>query len=302
MKDARGHSLGLAAALATVVIWAVFLLGTRSAVSGKFTVEEVLVLRLGTASLITLPFMLKLGVVLRGQNLIGTFMLTVGASAIFPYVISTGLFYAPASDAGALAPGMLPFWTALFAVLLAGEKLGRLRLTGLTLILGGAVLIGLWQIISGSDSNAWKGHLLFLLGSCLWAVYSVYFRQSGLSPVHGLVIGLFWGTLGLMPFLLLTGKVNFSAVSAPDIVYMAVLQGVIIAVLALVLYSFAVRKLGAAQTAAFGALTPVLALIGGAVFLNETITFVKIIGVLLVAIGVMMASGSLERRPISDAV
>ena len=302
MKGARGHSLGLAAALATVVIWAVFLLGTRSAVSGKFTVEEVLVLRLGTASLITLPFMLKLGVVLRGQNLIGTFMLTVGASAIFPYVISTGLFYAPASDAGALAPGMLPFWTALFAVLLAGEKLGRLRLTGLTLILGGAVLIGLWQIISGSDPNAWKGHLLFLLGSCLWAVYSVYFRQSGLSPVHGLVIGLFWGTLGLMPFLLLTGKVNFSAVSAPDIVYMAVLQGVIIAVLALVLYSFAVRKLGAAQTAAFGALTPVLALIGGAVFLNETITFVKIIGVLLVAIGVMMASGSLERRPISDAV
>ncbi|MBT4567391.1 MAG: DMT family transporter [Marinovum sp.] len=302
MKDARGHSLGLAAALATVVIWAVFLLGTRSAVSGKFTVEEVLVLRLGTASLITLPFMLKLGVVLRGQNLIGTFMLTVGASAIFPYVISTGLFYAPASDAGALAPGMLPFWTALFAVLLAGEKLGRLRLTGLTLILGGAVLIGLWQIISGSDPNAWKGHLLFLLGSCLWAVYSVYFRQSGLSPVHGLVIGLFWGTLGLMPFLLWTGKVNFSTVSAPDIVYMAVLQGVIIAVLALVLYSFAVRKLGAAQTAAFGALTPVLALIGGAVFLNETITFVKIIGVLLVAIGVVMASGSLERRPISDAV
>ena len=302
MKDARGHSLGLAAALATVAIWAVFLLGTRSAVSGKFTVEEVLVLRLGTASLITLPFMLKLGVVLRGQNLIGTFMLTVGASAISPYVISTGLFYAPASDAGALAPGMLPFWTALFAVLLAGEKLGRLRLTGLTLILGGAVLIGLWQIISGSDPNAWKGHLLFLLGSCLWAVYSVYFRQSGLSPVHGLVIGLFWGTLGLMPFLLWTGKVNFPTVSAPDIVYMAVLQGVIIAVLALVLYSFAVRKLGAAQTAAFGALTPVLALIGGAVFLNETITFVKIIGVLLVAIGVVMASGSLERRPISDAV
>jgi hypothetical protein len=31
----------------------------------------------------------------------------------------------------------------LFAVLLAGEKLSRLRLTGLTLTLGGAVLIGL---------------------------------------------------------------------------------------------------------------------------------------------------------------
>ena len=302
MKEARSHSLGIVAALAAVTIWAVFLLGTRFAVSGKFTVEEVLVLRLCTASLITLPLMLKLGVMLRGQSLIGTFMLTLGASAIFPYVISMGLFYAPASDAGALAPGMLPFWATLFTVLLIGEKPSRSRLTGLTLILAGAVFIGLWQIMTGPNPNAWKGHLLFLVGSCLWAIYSVYFRQSGLSPVHGLVIGLFWGTIGLMPFLFLTGRVSFSAVSASEIVYMAVLQGVIIAVLALVLYSIAVRKLGAAQTAAFGALTPVLALIGGAVFLNETITIAKAIGVLLVAIGVVMASGSLERRPVTDAI
>ena len=49
-------------------------------------------------------------------------MLMVGASAVFPYIISTGLAFAPASDGGALAPGMLPFWTALAVFVMTGKK------------------------------------------------------------------------------------------------------------------------------------------------------------------------------------
>ena len=37
-------------------------------------------------------------------------------------------------------------------------------------------------------------------------------------------------------------------------------------------YNFAIRQLGSAQTAAFGALTPILALMGSFVFLGESIT------------------------------
>ena len=41
---------------------------------------------------------------------------------------------------------------------------------------------------------------------------------------------------------------------------MIILQGLLIAILAMLLYNFAIRQLGPAQTAAFGALTPILAL------------------------------------------
>jgi drug/metabolite transporter (DMT)-like permease len=54
--------------------------------------------------------------------------------------------------------------------------------------------------------------------------------------------------------------------------------------------------LGAAQTAAFGALTPVLALFGGIFFLNETITSGGVMGIFLVALGVILASGSFEKH------
>lgn len=292
----RTRALGLVAALATVTIWASFMLVTRFAVQGSFTVEELLVLRLVPGALVMAPVMWRLGVMPRGQSWPRAAMLMVGASAAFPFVVSKGLAYAPASDGGALAPGMLPFWTALAAYALAGEIPGPRRKLGLAMILTGAMVVSLWQILAGSVDGAWKGHLMFLTGSGFWAIYSVMFRQSGLSPLHGLVIGLFWGTLIFVPFLFLTGSVRFSAAGLGDIAVMIVLQSFVIGILAMFLFGYAVQILGAAETAAFGALTPILALMGGVVFLGETVTPLKVAGVVLVAAGVFLASGVLSRR------
>ena len=289
------RALGLAAALATVTIWAAFMLVTRFAVQGSFTVEELLILRLIPGALVMAPVMWRLGVMPGGQTFPRAAMLMVGASAVFPFVVSKGLAYAPASDGGALAPGMLPFWTALAAYVLAGEIPGPRRKLGLAVILAGAMVVSLWQILAGAVDGAWKGHLMFLSGSALWAVYSVIFRQSGLSPLHGLVIGLFWGTLLGTPLLLATGNVSFATASFVDITVMIILQSFVIGILAMFLFGYAVQKLGAAETAAFGALTPILALLGGVAFLGETVTPLKVIGVALVAVGVFLASGVLSK-------
>ena len=114
--------LGYVAALVTVTIWAAFLVGTRFAVTKNFTVEEILVLRLIPAAIIMLPYMVKLGVMPPGNRLITKIIFALGASALFPWVLSMGLYYSPASNAGALGPGTLPFWTALIAFLITSEK------------------------------------------------------------------------------------------------------------------------------------------------------------------------------------
>ena len=222
-------------------------------------------------------------------------MLMIGASAVSPYVVSKGLEFAPASDGGALAPGMLPFWAALAAYALAGEIPGPRRRIGLAMILTGAVVVSLWPILGGARDGAWRGHLMFLTGSGLWAIYSVIFRQSGLTPMHGLVIGLFWGTLAITPLLLLSGNVSFATANWGDIAVMMVIQSLIIGILAMVLFSYAVRLLGAAESSAFGALTPILALLGGVMFLGETVGPLKVFGVVLVAAGVFLASGILRK-------
>ena len=284
-------AFGLLAAISTVMIWAAFMLITRSAVLSNFTVEEILVLRLIPGVIVMVPVMWKLGVIPIGQSWPRAIILMIGASAVFPYIISKGLAYAPASDGGALAPGMLPFWTALAAYALAREVPGPRRRFGLGMILVGAVIVSLWSIQSGASDEAWKGHLLFLTGSGLWAVYSVIFRQSGLTPLHGLVIGLFWGGLIVTPLLLVSGNVSFTEANWDDIAAMILVQSFVIGIMATVLFSYAVRLLGAAEFAAFGALTPILALLGGVLFLGEALTYLKIFGIILVAVGVFLASG-----------
>lgn len=297
----RTRAFGLSAALATVAIWAAFLLVTRFAVQGSFTVEEIMVLRIIPGALVMAPVMWRLGVMPLGQSWPRAVILMVGASAVFPYMISKGLAYAPASDAGPLAPGMLPFWTALAAYALAGEIPGPRRRFGLALILAGAMVVSLWQIYSGADEGAWKGHLMFLVGSGFFSLYSVIFRQSGLSPLRGMVIGLFWGTLIIIPMLLATGYVTFATASLSDVAVMIVLQSFIIGILAMLLFGYAVQILGAAETAAFGALTPILALIGGVAFLGEAVTPLKVVGVVLVVVGVFLASGVVSKPPLEPA-
>ena len=77
---------------------------------------------------------------------------------------------------------------------------------------------------------------------------------------------------------------------------MLVLQGIIIAILALLLFNLAIGLLGAPQAAAFGALTPVMALLGGVWFLDESISLVKITGVIIVSAGVFLASGVVKAK------
>ena len=300
MFNLNRRYLGVLVALTTVFIWAIFIVATRFSLTTNFTVEEVLFLRLVPSTLIMAPFMIKYDLIPRGLSWLKAGMLMIGASAIFPYIVSSGLSFAPASDGGVLAPGMLPFWTALAAFLILGEKLDQVRRTGLFIILVGALMVGLWQIIFNSDDGVWRGHILFLIGSGLFAIYSVIFRQSGLTPLHGLLIGLFWGTLFITPILLLTGRVNFSDVSAFDIGVTIFIQSLIIGILATVLFNYGVRLIGASEMGAFGALTPILAMLGGILFLNESVPGIKMAGIFFVAIGVFLASGIVKQKSYED--
>ena len=288
-------AFGFFAAIFTVLIWASFMLVTRLSLQGNFTVEEIITLRLLPAFLIMSPFMFKLGVIPHKLRWPKAVILMFGASAITPYLIAGGLVYAPVSDGGALAPGVLPFWTALAAYIIIGEKPSVLRWVGLVMIMGGAMVVGLWQILMGTGDGSWKGHMMFLAGAGIWAVHSVFFKQSGLSPTHALVIGTFWGTVFFLPVLFLTGNVSFETVGVQNIIVMIILQSFVMGIFAMLLFSYAVQFLGASETAAFGALIPIISLIGGIVILNETVPAFKLAGIVVVSIGVFLASGLADK-------
>jgi drug/metabolite transporter (DMT)-like permease len=68
-------------------------------------------------------------------------------------------------------------------------------------------------------------------------------------------------------------------------------QGILSGLIAIFSYGFAVAALGAARAAAFSALAPVLATIGGAVLLGEEPASGDLASIALVTLGVVLASG-----------
>ena len=88
--------------------------------------------------------------------------------------------------------------------------------------------------------------------------------------------------------------------SAFDIGITIFIQSLIIGILATVLFNYGVRLIGASEMGAFGALTPILAMIGGILFLNESVPGIKMAGILFVAIGVFLASGIVKQKSYED--
>jgi drug/metabolite transporter (DMT)-like permease len=64
------------------------------------------------------------------------------------------------------------------------------------------------------------------------------------------------------------------------------------------LYGFAIHTLGAEVTSAMGSLTPVCATLLAAVFLHENVELTTLLGLSLVTLGVIAASGLITSSPL----
>lgn len=84
--------------------------------------------------------------------------------------------------------------------------------------------------------------------------------------------------------------------SLPEIGLQVLSQGVLSGLAATVAYGIAVQSLGGTQAAAFTAVTPVLATLGGALLLGEEIGVAEISAAAITGIGVALSTGIVSRR------
>ena len=84
-----------------------------------------------------------------------------------------------------------------------------------------------------------------------------------------------------------------------EIALQSVTQGLLSGLVATVLYGAAVRALGGTQAAAYTAITPVAAAIGGAALLSEPLGISTVIAALVTGLGVLLSTGLLSGRAAS---
>lgn len=291
----RNVVLGVASALVVVLCWAGWVVATRFAVTTHLRPVDIAFLRYLVASLLLTPVLVRRGFGLRQLGLARVAVLVTGAGVPFLLVASTGMTFAPASDVGAVMIGTMPVFVAVFSALISRERFAPARVAGFAAVAIGIVGIaahGLFDIGSG----AWRGHILFLAGAALFAIYTVTFRRSGIGPWHAAAIVNFYSLLLIAPAYLLVAGSRLLAAPVGDVLTQAVVQGVVSAIVALFFYGEAVRRLGASQAAALGSLTPVIAALLGMPLLGELPNALTWAAIAMVSAGVVLASGAWPAR------
>ncbi|EUJ48938.1 DMT family transporter [Paenilisteria rocourtiae] len=210
------------------------------------------------------------------------------------YFLASGLTMTTGTNGG-LILGIGPILTAILAVIFLREAISIPQLIGLVSGLFGVSLI----VLTGGQglSGASLGDIyvfIAILSQCF--SFIIIKRISGsldprLMTAYMLLIGsilLFFTSLIEEP----SGLAQMSDHS-PSMWLLFLTSALLATAFGNLIYNFAVGQIGPSKTAIFMNLNPFFSLIGAALFLNEQIRFMQILGFILIIIGVVLGSGAL---------
>lgn len=277
---------GYAAASVTVLIWGLTFISTKVLLA-SFTPVEILFLRflIGTAVLAAAsPRRLRT----KGWEEERWFILA-GLSGVFLYYFleNASMLWTSASNAGVIV-STAPFFTAL----LSDERKEKRFWIGFAAAIIGIAAMSLESMEVSLPSL--MGDLLALAAAFTWALYAVVTKRIGtfgypeLQTVRrSFLYGL---AFILIPLLLWNGYGSGrEAFTVPNTLNLLFL-GAAASALCFVLWSTAVRLIGAVRTSSFIYLVPVITVIASAAILGETITPVSGMGMLLTLSGLWLSA------------
>ena len=271
-------------------IWAGFIVASRLGVRTSLTPWDVAAIRFAVAGFLLLPYAWRKGLAFERLGRLGVAAIVVGCGAPMVLLVNTGLLFAPAAHAGALFPGAMPLMVAILAAAILKEAFTPQKNIGLVLIVVGAVGI-VWGA-GGTIGTAQNiGDVLFLAAGLAWAGYTVAMRRARLDGLHAAAIAAIGSLVLYLPgYALIVGASIFRA-PLPDIALQAVVQGLLTAIVALLLYGRMVGLLGATRGAAFVALTPAMTALLAIPILGEWPAAVDWMAIALISLGVYAVSG-----------
>lgn len=286
--QSRQQLWGYLAAAGTVAIWTGFILISRLGGKTALTAYDVMALRLGTASLLLLPF-LK-GMPERAWRDRRLWTLALLGGVIYCVLVYTGFKLAPAAHAAILLPGLQPFLVAAAAYLLSGEKPTPARWRGLLVIAAGVLCVAVPYLNGGWSAALLYGDLLILAASVAWALYSVLVKRWHYSPWTLTRFVTLASALAYLPVYLLFLPKQLAAVPLSTLLLQGLYQGIGPTILAMLLFLKAVSILGPVRVGALIALVPVLAGVAAGPLLHEPLTVWLLGGLVCVSLGALIAA------------
>jgi len=290
---AANRRLAEAAVLLVTVIWGVNYVVVKAALAEAPPVAFQ-ALRFSVASLLLLGFLRwrEGGIGLRRRDILPMALLGFVGFGAYQALWSLGLVETTAGNS-ALIVAATPVLTILISASIGTDRLTPSRALGAAISFGGVlVVVGASAAVGGGNV---LGDALTLAAALCWAIYVSFGANAlrRLSPLRATTWTVTFGTLALWPLALLELTQAGGFRLAADGWLAVLFSGLLSVAVANVLVFHAIKLLGPVRISAFQFLSPVVAVVVGALWLHEAIRFGQIVGGLLIGAGILV----LRRAP-----
>jgi drug/metabolite transporter (DMT)-like permease len=279
---------GWIAVAATICIWTGFILVSRAGGKGMLTGWDVAALRFGVGGLLALFFLPR--VTLPPLKVIVLFSIFGGIG--YAVTVYSAFRLAPAAHASVLMPGALPFATAVIAWLWLRHAPSRVQRVALGLVFAGIVLTAADTLSHGAQITGLQlvGDALFLCGSSAWAVFTLLLRRYPMQPLAATVATTLGSAVAYLPLWWLFLPSTLAQAPLAEIAMQAIYQGVLVVFVAMLLYTFAVRQIGAQPVALMMAVVPGLSALAAVPVLGEPLSLLSLAGLAAVTAGAVLGA------------
>lgn len=276
---------GLLAALVVVICWSGFNIVSRLGGTTSFTPFDLAAMRYGVSGTLALPFFLRHVPVGEWPRYA---VLALFGGLGYGILVYSGFVYAPAAHAGVFVNGGIPFWTVVIVVTLARFRIARQTVLALVVSAAGLLLIGFQSLFASPGQDEWIGDSLFVAAALSWAIFGLLMRRWNIRPQLGILGIASFSVLVYMPVYILWLPSQLKHADWDEIGLQCVYQGIIAALLAAGMYSYAVQKIGACRASMMLALVPALSAVGGFLILDEELETTTMLGIVVVSLGAVM--------------
>ena len=288
-RSSRNVLRGFCWAGLSVTIFAGWFVVTRFSVTRELRLWDVTALRFGIGAVILLP------VLLRGKRRLSAKEWREGLvyaclwGLPFVLAVALGLQLTSAGRAAAIAPTLMPVFAGAFAWIFLKEKQGRARWCGYLAIIIGLVFMVAGGVSAHGGMNP-MGLIALMTAAAMWAVYTLLFRRSALTPVQAAALICFWSAILFLPIYIFGGLSRLAMASPSEIGLQAVYQGVLMSAVAIVSFNRSVALLGPSAATAIIALIPVVASLAAIPVLGELPSGGECVALAVVVGGVLLAA------------
>ena len=267
---------------------------TRLAAQQGIAPIDVALLRYSVPALLLVPVWMSTFRKLKKAPLWSSIAM-LGWGAPFLWLVTAALQQSSVAYLATIVPCTMPIFAVVAERLLFGKQPTPTQLTGFALIALAAVLVIVSALSGGGITPA--SLTLMFLAAAGWACYVVAFRHTGLTAAEGAAWVCTASTVIILIIKLISGDALLP-LTREQILFNAFAQGFVSGFVAVLLYTTAIGRLGAARAASYSVLMPVLGSLFAWLWLHEQPSLLNLVALSLGTAGVAVINGlfSLKRR------